>query len=152
MKLIAKRIFIVFLVSLISYIVFRRGVDMNVISIMYNVASIMFSIGMGIIVTFSVSGIRNRYYQKKIKRNIKKIRDSYISYFSIITTLYLLNYVLPQNDYTVFKIKFIDMKFDSNIFIQYFTLAFCLFSLSYFILNFLGVQKLKDEIGDETRP
>ena len=52
----------------------------GLISTLYNVSGIMFSIGLGLIVTFNLSGIRNREYIKEIRKNIANIRDIFISY------------------------------------------------------------------------
>ena len=38
----------------------------GLISTLYNVSGIMFSIGLGLIVSFNLSGIRNREYIKEI--------------------------------------------------------------------------------------
>lgn len=42
----------------------------GLISTLYNVSGIMFSIGLGLIVSFNLSGIRNREYIKEIRKNI----------------------------------------------------------------------------------
>lgn len=47
----------------------------GLISTLYNVSGIMFSIGLGLIVSFNLSGIRNREYIKEIRKNIANIRD-----------------------------------------------------------------------------
>lgn len=61
----------------------------GLISTLYNVSGIMFSIGLGLIVSFNLSGIRNREYIKEIRKNIANIRDIFISYFIISTLIYI---------------------------------------------------------------
>lgn len=63
----------------------------GLISTLYNVSGIMFSIGLGLIVSFNLSGIRNREYIKEIRKNIANIRDIFISYFIISTLIYITN-------------------------------------------------------------
>lgn len=45
----------------------------GLISTLYNVSGIMFSIGLGLIVSFNLSGIRNREYIKEIRKNIHSV-------------------------------------------------------------------------------
>ena len=59
----------------------------GLISTLYNVSGIMFSIGLGLIVTFNLSGIRNREYIKEIRKNIANIRNIFISYFATSTLI-----------------------------------------------------------------
>lgn len=113
----------------------------NMISTLYNVSGIMFSIGLGLIVTFNISDVRNNEYIKQIRMNIINIRNIFIYYFIISTFIYV--------SYTYIKIlelkyKWFILKFDPSIF----ACISLFFSIVYFTINFLSIQKLNDEIFD----
>ena len=113
----------------------------ELISTLYNVSGIMFSIGLGLIVTFNLSGIRNREYIKEIRKNIANIRNIFISYFAISTLIYITYSYIEVID---FRNKSFYIKIDSSIF----ACVLLLFSIMYFTINFLSIQKLNDEIFD----
>ena len=86
------KIFFIFLVScvvaaLLAY--FEISVETNIISTLFNTIGIVFSIGMGLIVTFSINGVENEDYILTIRKNIKKIRQRFIILFSICTILFI---------------------------------------------------------------
>lgn len=113
----------------------------GLISTLYNVSGIMFSIGLGLIVSFNLSGIRNREYIKEIRKNIANIRDIFISYFIISTLIYITYSYIEVID---FRYKSFHIKLDGSVF----ACALLLFSIVYFTINFLSIQKLNDEIFD----
>lgn len=82
----------------------------GLISTLYNVSGIMFSIGLGLIVSFNLSGIRNREYIKEIRKNIANIRDIFISYFIISTLIYITYSYIEVIDFRYklcsFRIRF----------------------------------------------
>ena len=113
----------------------------GLISTLYNVSGIMFSIGLGLIVTFNLSGIRNREYIKEIRKNIANIRNIFISYFATSTLIYITYSYIEVID---FRHKSFYIKIESSIF----ACVLLLFSIMYFTINFLSIQKLNDEIFD----
>lgn len=137
------KIFFIFLVScvaaaLLAY--FEIYVETNIISTLFNTIGIVFSIGMGLIVTFSINGIENEDYILSIRKNIKKIRQRFITPFSICTILFICKDNIFQ------KITCGDVNF-SNIALN-FILSFFIFSIFYFIVNFIRLQNLNNDIFD----
>lgn len=150
MQILIKRLTVVFIISILTYGIFKRALDNNILSTIYSVSGILFSVGMGLIITFNLNDIKNKEYISSIRKRINHIRDTYIEFFALLTFSYLLNFIIPNFGFNInlpanFNISFY---VDINNFIQYFTLIFCLFTLFYFTINFKGVQKLKDEICD----
>ncbi|AVE42439.1 hypothetical protein AM461_18035 [Providencia rettgeri] len=104
----------------------------------------MFSIGLGLIVTFNMNGVKNKSYINKIRKNLTSVRDSFLIYFVISTTCLVLGQYL--ND--------VDVKFEVKgtvITISPVMLFFSLiiYSIIFFIINFLEVQKLSQDIFDK---
>ena len=95
---------------------------------------------MGLIVTFSINGVENEDYILSIRKNIKKIRQRFITLFSICTILFICKDNIFQ------KITYGDVNF-SNIALN-FILSFFIFSIFYFIVNFIRLQNLNNDIFD----
>lgn len=118
--------------------------DTFLLSTLYTVCGIMFSIGLGLIVTFNMNGVKNKSYINKIRKNLTSVRDSFLIYFVISTTCLVLGQYL--ND--------VDVKFEVKgtvITISPVMLFFSLiiYSIIFFIINFLEVQKLSQDIFDK---
>lgn len=118
--------------------------DSFLISTLYTVSGIMFSIGLGLIVTFNISGVKNKNYIREIRLSLRNIRNSFLVHFGLSTTYLLLNQYLPNSNYS-YDIKGITLNFS-------FPLLLCgllIYSIIFFIVNFLEVQKLNHDIFDK---
>ena len=114
----------------------------------YTVLGIMFSIALGLLVTFNLQGITNKSVIEKIRKNIIVVRTNYIKYFALATTLYIIEKFLRDNKISIFSIaslREITLKFNFSIF----TSIVMLFTIIYFIVNFIAMQKLNDDLYDE---
>ncbi len=137
------KIFFIFLVSfaiaaLLTY--FEISVKINIISTLYNTIGIVFAIGMGLIVTFSINGVENKDYILSIRKNIKQVRQKFILLFSMCTFLFICKDNIPHE--TIYNgIDF--SKITSN-----FILLFFVLSIVYFIINFIRLQSLNNDIFD----
>jgi protein-S-isoprenylcysteine O-methyltransferase Ste14 len=110
------------------------------IDALYNVLGIIFSIGMGLLITFRLDGIKNLSYIKDIRNNIKYIQNIFISYFAASTVSYILYQKAPSNE----VIPYINTTVLANLF----TMCLITFSMVYFVINFLDIQKLSEDIFD----
>ena len=115
----------------------------------FNVSGIMFSLGLGLIVTFNLSSVKNREYIVYIRKSLNKVRNSFIFYFGITVLCYILDKYF--RDKGVISIPFFSIK---NIKIELnFAILFCIlmfYSIAYYIVNFLHIQRLNDDIFDKT--
>lgn len=118
---------------------FGISVGTNIISTIFNIIGIVFSIGMGLIVTFSISGVENRSYILIIRNNVRQVRQRFIVLFSICTFLFICDDNIPQH--ILYKINLAQLS--SN-----FTLSFFILSIVYFIINFIRLQNLNNDIFD----
>lgn len=109
----------------------------------------MFSIGLGLISTFNLSGIKNQSIIKRIRNNLKTVRNSYIIYFFLSTLCFIADNYLRSNRNSIMHFTISNIHFDIN-----WAVLFCLymfFSILYFIVNFFEIQKLNDDIFDNIK-
>jgi len=139
------RIVLVTLVSILLSTLIKTIPGEFFISTIFNVSGIMFSVGLGLIVTFNMNGIKNKAVISSIRTNLNTVRDSFIIYFSLTTAVYLLSKLLCKQPITTISL------FDFDLAINW-TIVFCLlmiFGIMYFIINFFQIQKLNEQIYDE---
>ena len=141
-----KSIAILFMI--LSTFVFSSFTDVKPDNLFLNtcftVSSIVFSVGLILIVTFNLTGIKNRYYIEKIRDVIHNMRNKFISYFFMVVIIYLLGNYININNIKIISISGFDIMFDLSTF-------FCMMiilSVAYFIVNFLEIQKLNEDIFD----
>jgi len=114
---------------------FREGV----LGTLYSVSGIVFSIGMGLIISFNLGGVRESDHIFFIRKNLTQVRKSFIIEFALSTFFYISHPYLPDIEFSY--IKFIW---------TYFSALLILSSITYFVKNFIAIQHLKDEIFDRT--
>ena len=104
---------------------------------------------MSIIITFDLSKIKSDDWYKKIKSNLTFVRNSFIKCFFLFSVVYFLGtHCLEKQEINLSIIKL------NNSFIQFITcLSFIVLILcmGMFILNFINLQKLKDDIEKRLR-
>lgn len=144
MRILIKIFFIVIVTVIYSTIIDVKSSPVF-ISTIYNIAGIMFSIGLGLIVTFNLSGIKNPVYISKLRLNIKRISRLFIFYFSIASLCYLLSNVKFANPCLVSP-NFFNYKLIFSFNIVYNLII--LYSIIYFIINFLMIRELNDDLYD----
>lgn len=144
---ISLKIILLLVFILISFIC---KIDLNdfFMNTIYTVSGIMFSIGLGLVVTFNLQGIKNKTYIQKIRGNLKEVRNTYIYHFCLSTIYFILDKYFRDIKHSI-----IDIPISDSIYIQ-FNLAVFLgllmfYSIIYFIINFLALQKLNDDIFDK---
>ena len=109
-------------------------VGQSVISVIYTVNGIMFSIALSQLVSFSFADIDNDEFVKKQRKELDYLRISFIVLFSLSTVAFLFSDVS-----------------DSCAFINPVCFSLLLFGLVYNIVNFCGLAKTKDAIEDKVR-
>lgn len=148
MKKTISILIIILIITLIAsnFCIFK--LDDYFMTAIFSITGIMFSVGIGLIVTFNFNQIRNKKIILNLRRNLKKVRNSYIVFFGLSTLWYILDYYIRKAD-----LFFTEIHLASNISLQLnlsiFFLLCMLCSILYFILNFLSIQKLNDDLLDE---
>jgi len=106
----------------------------------------MFSIGLGLIATFNLNGIKNKFYIKKIRANIQHMSKLFITYFLVTTVCFILNNMYNQlQDLIIISLWEISIRFNLNIFNNIVILC----SIIYFTFNFQSIQTLNNDIFDK---
>lgn len=146
MKTILRILIIVILFVLISIVV-SITIDDFFINTIFTVSGIMFSVGLGLIVTFNISGIKNKKYINDLRSNIDSVRNSFLQYFLISTISFILDFYLRQNHIDITTICYKEYHIDLNWPILFVLLM--LYSIIYYIYNFIEIQKLNNEIFDK---
>lgn len=136
------------LVILFLTIILSSGWDMRpddfFISTIYTVAGIIFSVGLSLIVTFSLHGIKNKSYITRIRKNLYDIRFSFIGNFIIATIAYIFNNYIGSAFYTRTVLN-IEIKFAFSILFS----LMIFYAIAYFIVNMLAIQKLNNDLLDK---
>lgn len=122
-------------------------INPEIISTIYSVIGIMFSIALSLIVTFNLQGIKSMSSIKSIRYKLKSLRKKHIVNFSIDTLLYILSTMIDKKGVNLisFSLNSLDIKMN----IQLIIVGLLISSIFYYILNFIDVQKLNDQIFNE---
>ena len=120
------------------------------LSTIFTINGIMFSIGLGLISNFNLQGITNKSYLIDIRKNITSVRNSFIWLFILSATSFILTNFSKVID--LYNKKFTYMDYDFSLSLKLdttiFSLLFMSFSILYFIYNFIAIQNLNDQIVD----
>lgn len=132
----------IIVIAIISVLISLSGLKITVneavMMTLYTVSGIMFSIGLGLIVSFNLTEVKNPIYLSKIRKNIKRVRDSFICYFICLTILFVIIQCLDD-------LRFSFLFFNFRVFVA----ITLLHSIIYYIHNFLLIQELNDDILDK---
>ena len=112
----------------------------NVFNTLFSIVGIMFSLGMSLAVTSNTSFVVNRKIRNSLRDEINRIRNLFISCFSIVSFIYVLNIIFTNWTLEVWGYKIFNLEV-CQLIIQ-------LYSIAYFIVNFMSLQDLNNQIGD----
>lgn len=137
-------IVIISLLTMFSSTVWSVRPDSFFASTVFTVAGIMFSIGLGLIVTFNPSGVKNTNYLRAIRRNVAKVRNSFLLHFGSTTFFYIINQYVANYEISFLLFHKVTILFSASIFLC----LMMIFSSIYFIINFIELQRLNNDIFD----
>ncbi|MBI0028543.1 MULTISPECIES: hypothetical protein [unclassified Gilliamella] len=142
MRKMYKWVINIIVIAIISVLISLSGLKITVneavMMTLYTVSGIMFSIGLGLIVSFNLTEVKNPIYLSKIRKNIKRVRDAFICYFICLTILFVIIQCLDD-------LRFSFLFFNFRVFVA----ITLLHSIIYYIHNFLLIQELNDDILDK---
>lgn len=137
-----NKVLIGIIVSFVLSIIFPTVIPwldwVSKLGTLYAVSGIMFSIGMSLIVTSSFSKIKNSNIRHKIESEYDDVRNTYISEFIIVSVLYML-YSPGKGELNIYFLKF--------TYVAFVALSIT-YSILFFILNFIELQKLNKKIDE----
>jgi hypothetical protein len=141
------RILVISVLFVIISLVCPMHPDEFFINTIFTVSGIMFSVGLGLIVTFNISGVKNGKHIKQLRTNINKVRNSFIIYFLITTISYILDKYLRDSKTLSASFQIGNTHIELN-----WSVLFCLlmlYSIIYYVANFIEIQKLNNDIFDK---
>ncbi len=137
MKIFWSSILAVIIAGTTSCFVPAFTVDNTTLNTFYTVAGIMFSIGMSLSVTSNTSGVRNKAIRSRIRRNMKQVRNFFIYHFLLTSLFYIVNLYKHTIVIRTFKYR-----------IDVLTLVLIIVSIIYYIVNFIAIQRLNEQIEE----
>jgi len=140
MRIIIGFFICIILAGITSFFLSDWVINNNVIQNLYTISGIMFSIGLSLAVTFNLSAVKNISLRNRIRKAVNKVRDLFIIYFVLISFFYVIIISIIENN-------------KSDVIYYFFRYSHLLtwvmiYSIIYFIWNFLEVQKLNSQIED----
>lgn len=145
MRKIALSSLVILVITTLASTVWDIRPDSFFSSTIFTIAGIMFSVGIGLIVTFNPAGVKNRGYIRELRANIANIRNSFLIHFGLLSTYFIINQYVANKKFDLHFHFHFDFVFSFSIF-------FCLlmiYSSIYFIVNFIEIQKLNNDIFDK---
>lgn len=123
-------------------------IEKDTISTLYTVSGIMFSIGMSLTVTSNTKDIGNRDVRLTIRKEMKRVRNNFIYCFSVATMVYILliSSVTENGRWEPYHSLFDSIfKFKASNFL----VTYMVYSIIYFMINFVAIQSLNEDIEEE---
>lgn len=137
-----KKVLIGLIISFVFAIIFPTFIPWldwgSKLGTLYAVSGIMFSIGMSLIVTSSFSKIKNSSLRHKIQSSYDDVRNTYICAFIFVSILYM--FWSPNKG----EVQFYAIRFTYAAFVA----ISITYSILFFILNFIELQKLNKKIDE----
>ena len=127
------RILLVLIVACALYLS-NIQISRSVMSVLYTVNGILFSIAMSQLVSFSLEGVSNEVFVNSQRMQIHRLRFSFIAVFALITVSFLLSGL--ESSILV------------NGIIDAFTLSVLVFGLAYNVINYCDLAKAAEQIED----
>lgn len=113
----------------------KLSIPDSLLSTLYSVAGIVFSVGMCIAISPKTEEVTNMKMKQSIRQSYIKVRNTFIIFFAIDTILFVL--------------ASIDLLMKIHEFVSLLCTIFILFSLAYFVYNFIALQKLGCDVEDQ---
>jgi hypothetical protein len=147
MKSLIRSLILVLFSTLLSLLLQIKP-DTTFVSTIFNVSGIMFSLGLGLVVTFSMSGVKNMSYVKTIRKELYSVRRSFLMLFLFATCSFFFDQILRNSGFEAIDFKFLGKQMHMNLLV--FPCVFMSYSIVYFIVNFFAIHKLNNDIFDKT--
>ncbi len=141
-----RDIAVIFFFFLISAFI-RIKLDDFFMNTIFTVSGIMFSIGLGLIVTFNLQGIKKKSIIQYFRNNLNNLRDNYIKYFALTTIVFIADKYIREFKLSEISIKIFSIKITIDL--PFFFFLIMMFCIVYYIYNFVSLQKLNNDIYDE---
>ena len=134
------------ILSVVLQSLFNIGeTDAGVISTLFTVVGIIFSVGMSLIISVSTSGVKNKDARSVFRSQLSMIRTRFITVFVILSIMFVL---LPTKGNTtvlsLIQLGNTTIAFNNGVFL----ISNLLLSIIYYIVNFYSIQTSIYEMED----
>lgn len=145
MKLLYGLIICVALAMISSSCDIFLSLSSGIVSTLYAISGIMFSIGMSLIITSNTAEVKNLRAKKIIRKEMRIVRNHYLSCFALVSVMYIALFSKIEDPKTT---EFIPIY--KNLVLNYSDLMVIVmaYSIFYFTVNFLTLQRLNTQIED----
>ena len=106
-----------------------------VLSTIYTVAGVIFSVGMSITISPKTERVTNSKMRQSIRSSYLRVRDSFLYLFGISTLLFILSEILTLDKYPSFFVLLCSL--------------FLILSIIHYVFNFIKLQNLGEQIEDQ---
>ena len=121
--------------SLVLSLCTQVFIPVTVLSTLYTVAGVIFSVGMSLTISPKTDRVSNYAMKKNIRRSYLRIRNLFMIFFVLDTFLFIMA-----------EGKFVSC---ASTFFNLLCAIFLLVSIVYYIINFVSLQKLGEQIEDQ---
>ncbi len=144
-----KFVFFIFISLVIAVLLptFMECMVVNemVVSTLFTIVGIIFSVIMSLVISVSTSNVKNKEAKDVYRKQLSRIRCRFVAIFTILTVLYI---IIPLDSKTeilnITRLGGILVKFSCNIF-----MTACLsISIIYYIVNYSSIQTSVYEVED----
>ena len=137
MKILVGVIISVVLAIILPTLFNVGGAPTVVISTLFTVVGVIFSVGMSLIISVSTSGVKNKDARDVFRSQLSKIRTRFIIVFVVISFLYVLLPIEGNHvEWNVLQLKETVVKLNFNTFL----VCALLLGIIYYIVNFYSIQ------------
>lgn len=119
--------------------------DTTLLSAFFTIDGIMFSIGLSLIVTFNFSNIKDTDFLKKMRSNLNNVRNLFIFLFSVSSLFFIASLMHPKTIVYLVPIVNEHLQFNPGLFSS----LLIFYTIFYFIVNFIEIQNLNNDIVDK---
>lgn len=121
------------------------GPDKDAVNTLFTVVGVIFSVGMSLIISISMSGVKNKEARAIFRSQQKSIRSKFIWVFVILSLCYVLM-PIDDNGKIVELGDFRDIQLKASF--SVFMTVSLLLSIVYYIVNFYSIQSSVYEMED----
>lgn len=145
MKIIAGLVMSAIMAVVLQTLLNIGEIKCEVLSTLYTVVGILFSVGMSLIISVSTSGVKNKEARTVFRSQLSKIRSRFIVVFVLLSFMFTLLTIKGYSTvWSMFQIHEISIEVNNDVFL----ISNLLLSIIYYIVNYYSIQTSIYEMED----
>lgn len=142
MKTLIRIIAIIVVSIIVSSLIPDMTISDGLVNTLFTVVGIVFSVSMSILIGFNLDEVYNESYLRRIRKELKDIRDRFIFYFILSVFLYLVYSTIKDCITTVSVVK---LRYD------FLVVLFEAFTIGYYVYNLVSLHELNNNLSDKIK-